>query len=261
MNFPQAIGSGFRNFVNFSGRSSRSEFWFWTLFSWILTGGWASSLAEGAGSSLFTYGDGPSTVISLISLALLLPTLAVTVRRLHDTGKSPLFLLWALVPVVGWFVMLMAMIKPGTPGDNQFGPNPLGVYNPEYYQSQQYLPNRAVNNAAGFGMQQREQIEAPNAFPGFGFNFGAHPEPEAVPVNREADNWARQFNQVHQQAAREVPDVYRKHYFTEAELKALRAGHSQAVLLEDNAGDFYLAEVTWTGNEFKEQRLDITGGF
>lgn len=250
MNFPQAIGSGFRNYVNFSGRSSRSEFWFWTLFTWILTGGWASSLAEGAGNTLFTYGDGPSTVVSLISLALLLPTLAVTVRRLHDTGKSPLFLLWGLVPVVGWFIMLMALVKPSIPGDNQYGPNPLGVYSSDYYQSQQYLPT----------MGQRAELPAPSTFPGYGFNFGQHPEPEAVPVAREADNWAQQFNKLHQQASRDVPEMFRNHYFTDVELKALRAGHGQAVLLEDASGDFYLAEVAWNGREFTEQRLDISGG-
>jgi len=258
VNFPQAIGSGFRNYVNFSGRSSRSEFWFWTLFSWIVTGGWASAAAESAYAAGHT---GANTLVSMISLALLIPTLAVTIRRLHDTGKSPLYLLWGLVPVVGWIFLLMALVKPSVPGDNQYGPNPLGIYDPGYYQSQQYMPNRMVSGAAGVGMAQPGQIEAPNNFPGFGFNFGQHPEPEAVPVNREADNWARQFNQVHQQAARDVPDVYRKHFFTEEELKALRAGRSQAVLLEDNAGDFYLAEVTWDGNDFTEQRLDIPGGF
>ena len=243
MNFPQAIGNGFRNYVNFSGRASRSEYWFWALFSWILTGGWATSIAERA------YGDGPSTLISLVGLALLLPTLAVTIRRLHDIGKSPLYLLWGLVPVVGWFVLLMAMIKPSIPGNNQYGPNPLGEYSANDYQSQMYLPGATT-----------AQLPAPNTFPGYGFNFATQPEPEMVPVHRASDNWAQQFNNLQQQAVRDVPEVYRKHYFTEVEMKALRAGRSQAVLLEDNSGEFYLAEVTWNGNDFTEQRLDVSGG-
>jgi len=238
VNFPQAIGNGFSKFVDFHGRASRSEFWFWALFAWIASGGlWAST----------SQGEFMTTIFSIISAVLFLPSLAVAVRRLHDTGKSALYLLMNLIPVAGPFIFLAAMLKQSTPGENQYGANPLGVYSADYYQSRQYLPS----------MGQTAQLPAPSTFPGYGFNFeAAHGEP--VPVQaRQTDEWSQQFNKLQQQARRDVPDVYRKHYFTESELHALRAGLSQAVLLDDGSGDLYLAEVTWDGSKFIENRLGI----
>jgi len=242
VNLPQAIGNGFHKYIDFTGRASRSEFWFWTLFAWIATGGLTSVLPYAAG-------EGGSSIVGLISLLLFLPSLAVTVRRLHDVGKSPLYLLINLIPLVGPFIFLASLVKPGTPGDNMYGPNPLGIYAPNYYQSQQYLPT----------MGQRAELPAPSAFPGYGFNVGADQrEPVAVP--RQTDVWAQQFNRLHQQARAEVPEVYKRHYFTEEEMSALRAGRPQAVLLEDRGGEFYLAEVAWTGSDFTESRLDVPNG-
>ena len=60
-------------------------------------------------------------------LAVLVPSLAVAVRRLHDTGKSGWFVLIGLVPLVGGIVMLVFTVMDSTPGDNQYGPNPKGI--------------------------------------------------------------------------------------------------------------------------------------
>ncbi len=85
MTFVDSIKSGFRNYVNFKGRASRSEFWWWTLFA-VLVQSVTSVLDE--------------TINSIASLALLLPGLAVNVRRLHDTNRRGTWLIWPLVTLV-----------------------------------------------------------------------------------------------------------------------------------------------------------------
>ena len=227
MNFSDAVRSGFSNFVNFHGRAGRAEFWYWFLFANLVL----------IGTSFLP------AVAGIASLGLLIPSLAMAARRLHDTGKSGAWLLWNLVPVVGQFVLLMAMVQQSTPGNNQFGANPLG-YSANYYQSQQYLP------AAGHA-----QLPAPNAFPGHSFNFA--PEPEPVKVPTEQDVWASQFNNLHRAAATAIPDTYKKHYFTEDELRGLKAGRATDVLLVDDYGDIYRARVSWAGSTFIEERLEF----
>jgi uncharacterized membrane protein YhaH (DUF805 family) len=105
--FPKAISLGFSGYTNFRGRSTRAEYWWWTLFATIagffgglldvsifgfLAGNW-----EAADWSLFQ---------NLISLALLLPGLAVTVRRLHDINKTGWWVLWwCLSFLPGWILL------------------------------------------------------------------------------------------------------------------------------------------------------------
>jgi uncharacterized membrane protein YhaH (DUF805 family) len=128
MNFTQAIVSGFKRYVDFQGRSSRSEYWWWFLFSagtnFVL--GFIQGLMEaGAGgpnaaSAIF------SVLSSLVTLAIFLPSLAVAVRRLHDTNRSGwwyliVFTIIGIIPVVIWFATR------GTIGENRFGPDPLGT--------------------------------------------------------------------------------------------------------------------------------------
>ncbi|MDR2703744.1 MAG: DUF805 domain-containing protein [Cellulomonadaceae bacterium] len=130
MNFKTAIGSGFTNFFNFHGRASRSEFWYWFLFAFIanavLNG---IGLAGGLGSFLF--------------LALAVPSAAVAVRRLHDTGRSAFHLLFGLIPVAGPFILLATLAQETNSDGNRFGPNELGYYSVDGYQSQQFLPSVA----------------------------------------------------------------------------------------------------------------------
>ena len=91
MNPIESISSVFRNYVNFSGRAQRSEFWWFTLFSFVL-------------QAILNF----APVIGWIfSLAVLLPSLAVTARRLHDTGRSARWLLIYAVIVVGWIIVLI----------------------------------------------------------------------------------------------------------------------------------------------------------
>ena len=100
MNFRQAISSGFANYVNFFGRATAPEFWFWILF--CMLGAVATETVDGA---VFIPHPGLSPLNTLFTLAVLVPSLAVMVRRLHDTGRTGWWLL--LVPTgVGIFVLL-----------------------------------------------------------------------------------------------------------------------------------------------------------
>ncbi len=118
MNFTQAIASGFQNYVNFRERAARSEFWYWTLFSVIasIVGALVDQVVGTAGLSL---------VQNLVGLALFLPGLAVSVRRLHDLDRTGWWMLIALT-VIGIILLIVWDCMRGTPGPNRFGPDPLG---------------------------------------------------------------------------------------------------------------------------------------
>jgi uncharacterized membrane protein YhaH (DUF805 family) len=118
MDFVEAIKSGFRNYVTFKGRAPRSEYWYWTLFVVLVTlaGAIVDNALLNSDSGLF----GP-----LISLALFLPGLAVSVRRLHDLDRSGWWLLLVLT-IVGVIVLLIWACLKGTTGPNRFGADPLG---------------------------------------------------------------------------------------------------------------------------------------
>ena len=118
MTFVEAIGSGFRNYVNFSGRAQRSAYWWWTLFV-ILADIAARVLDVIIFSGLFT----PLSLIT--SLALLLPGIAVAVRRLHDLDRTGWWLLIAFTGI-GIILLLVWDCMKGTTGNNRFGPDPLG---------------------------------------------------------------------------------------------------------------------------------------
>ncbi|MCR4923527.1 MAG: DUF805 domain-containing protein [Lachnospiraceae bacterium] len=114
MSFVDSIKTCFTKYVDFSGRARRSEFWWFYLFTSL-----ASALAMGIGNAI----NAPF-ISGLVSLALLLPNLAVTVRRLHDLNKKWVWILIELVPVVGWIILIVMLVKEGTQGDNDFGPDP-----------------------------------------------------------------------------------------------------------------------------------------
>lgn len=117
MNLPNAVVSVLRNYVNFSGRASRSEFWYWTL-AYILVMVPLSIIDESINPG--TEFGKMSVVVGLLSLALFLPNLAVTVRRLHDTDRSGWWILLSFTGV-GVFVLLYWYCCKGTDGANRFG--------------------------------------------------------------------------------------------------------------------------------------------
>ena len=126
MSFKESIVNVFQNYANFSGRARRSEYWYFTLFiflvSAVLSGLNAAVFGTDAQMTIFT------VIQSLFSLATLIPSIAVTVRRLHDISKSGWFYFLILIPVVGSIILLVWECKDSEPGTNVYGPNPKGVY-------------------------------------------------------------------------------------------------------------------------------------
>jgi uncharacterized membrane protein YhaH (DUF805 family) len=111
-----------RRYAEFSGRSQRKEYWMFFLFQVIVAV--VLGIIEGmlglTGMVAGVYG--PLTV--LFWLAVLIPGIAVGIRRLHDTDRSGWWLLLAFVPLVGAIVLLVFFVSDGTHGPNRFGPDP-----------------------------------------------------------------------------------------------------------------------------------------
>jgi uncharacterized membrane protein YhaH (DUF805 family) len=116
MGFTGAIRSVLRNPVGLRGRSARPEFWWWSLLAFAIN---------------VALADQDATIASLLSLVIAIPTIAVGVRRLHDTDRSGWFYLLIVIPFVN-LVLLYFLIKAGTPGSNRFGPPPPPGASPGY---------------------------------------------------------------------------------------------------------------------------------
>lgn len=110
-----------RNYVNFSGRARRKEYWMFALFNLIISVVLMvlGMMLSGGGSS-----SGANLIVDLYGLAVFLPSLGVSVRRLHDIGKSGWFLLLAFIPFVGAIILLVFCCQEGQQGPNQYGPDP-----------------------------------------------------------------------------------------------------------------------------------------
>jgi uncharacterized membrane protein YhaH (DUF805 family) len=120
MTFGQAISSGFQNYVNFSGRASRSAYWYWTLFAVLM------SIASKLLDVMLFPGFDTSPINSLVGLALFLPGLSIAVRRLHDLDRTGWWLL-IILTLIGILVLLIWLCMRGTMGANRFGPDPLAI--------------------------------------------------------------------------------------------------------------------------------------
>jgi uncharacterized membrane protein YhaH (DUF805 family) len=97
MTFIDAIGICFKKYVNFDGCASRSEFWWWVLFTVVV-----SLVFRSVGYSLYW----------AFSLATFLPSIAVGARRLHDTNRSAWWELLYFFPVIGWIILIVFWVEP-----------------------------------------------------------------------------------------------------------------------------------------------------
>lgn len=109
-----------KKYAEFSGRARRTEYWMFVLFNVIV----AIVLAVVDGVLGTRTETGLGILGSLYSLAVLIPGIAVAVRRMHDTGRSGFFLLIGFVPCVGAIILLVFLIQDSNPGSNQYGPSP-----------------------------------------------------------------------------------------------------------------------------------------
>jgi uncharacterized membrane protein YhaH (DUF805 family) len=121
MSFVEAVRSVYRNYANFSGRATRSEFWWFWLFYVIVAV--AAYVAMSQGGILATIG---LLALVIFSIGSIIPSLAVAVRRLHDTGRSGWWLLINFIPF-GGLVLLIFYLLPSTPGPNAFGNPPMSA--------------------------------------------------------------------------------------------------------------------------------------
>ena len=110
-----------KKYADFTGRAQRAEYWFFTLFSLLFF--LALSLVDGA-VGLFNAAYGLGLLGGLFVLAMIIPSIAVSVRRLHDTSRSGWWLLISLIPLIGGIVLLVFVCLDSTPGTNAYGPNP-----------------------------------------------------------------------------------------------------------------------------------------
>jgi uncharacterized membrane protein YhaH (DUF805 family) len=108
-----------KKYAVFSGRARRKEYWFFVLWYVII------SIALVIVDAVAGLRIGEAGVLqSLYALALLIPSLAVAVRRLHDTGRTGWWLLIGLIPLIGIIVLLVFMFLDTQPGENEYGPSP-----------------------------------------------------------------------------------------------------------------------------------------
>jgi uncharacterized membrane protein YhaH (DUF805 family) len=120
MEFVGAIKNGFRNYARSTGRASRSEYWYWTLFSALV------SIAGGIIDMAIFGPESSGLVGPLLGLALIAPDVAVTIRRLHDLDRKwPWFLI--AFTGIGAIVLLVWFCLSGTTGPNRFGDDPLAA--------------------------------------------------------------------------------------------------------------------------------------
>ena len=118
MGFTEAIKSGFANYVNFSGRARRSAYWYWALYVLLVT----------IAANIIDAVAGTVPILSLVvGLGLFLPNLAVSIRRLHDTGRSGWWILIGLIPLIGFIVLIVFYVQDSDPTENQFGPSPKAL--------------------------------------------------------------------------------------------------------------------------------------
>lgn len=113
------------SYFGFDGRASRSEYWWFALFAVLL--GIVTSILDGFLGTYTVTSSGKMIgfINSIFLLAILLPSIAVAVRRLHDTDRSGWFYLLIFIPLIGSIILIIFFIQQGTNGRNRFGDDPL----------------------------------------------------------------------------------------------------------------------------------------
>ena len=122
MGFPEAVRVGLNKFFTPTGRASRSEFWWYALFLYIIGGvlGWFGGRSMYHGMEQVWLG----IIFEVLNAVLAVSLVCASIRRLHDTGKSGWNVLWYLIPLVGWIIEIVLLCKSSQPGENQYGYQP-----------------------------------------------------------------------------------------------------------------------------------------
>ncbi|MCD7835971.1 MAG: DUF805 domain-containing protein [Lachnospiraceae bacterium] len=107
----------FKNYFKFSGRARRKEYWMFVLFNFIV------SLVLGIIGKV----TGITILSTIYGIAVIIPSLALCFRRLHDTGRNGAWILLSLIPFIGEIVLFIFFCLDSQSGENKYGPNPKGV--------------------------------------------------------------------------------------------------------------------------------------
>lgn len=115
-----------KQYADFNGRARRKEFWMFTLINFIIIMALQTIMMMVGGMNPEAGGIAMAIMglLGLYSLAVFIPSLAVSVRRLHDTNRSGWWLLISLVPIIGAIVLIVFYVQNSQPGSNQYGENP-----------------------------------------------------------------------------------------------------------------------------------------
>ncbi|MDT8857120.1 DUF805 domain-containing protein [Paracoccaceae bacterium Fryx2] len=119
MDFATSVRTCLSKYVTFSGRASRPEFWWFMLFCLLIS--IAAAIIDAMLFGDFTR-DVTGPIGAVVSLGVLLPTVSVTVRRLHDTGRSGWWYWLFLIPVIGTIILIVWLATRGEAGQNAYGP-------------------------------------------------------------------------------------------------------------------------------------------
>jgi len=133
MNAKELSGFGYfkkvvtEHYADFDGRARRSEYWYFLLFNIVIMiplyiVGIIGAASETLILSILGFG-----LYGLVALALIIPSIAVVVRRLHDTGRSGWYYLMAFIPLVGGIILIVFLVEDSKPGSNKWGANPKEV--------------------------------------------------------------------------------------------------------------------------------------
>ena len=118
------VMSALKKYAVFSGRSQRSEYWFYILIYMIL---YIVLSVIDAVLGLYSNHAQIGLLSGLLALVLFIPSIAVAARRLHDTGRTGWWQLIAFIPLIGIIVLIVFLASDSEPGTNKYGPNPKGV--------------------------------------------------------------------------------------------------------------------------------------
>ena len=121
VSFPQAVSLGFKNYFKFSGRATRAEYWWWILFTVLSAIGLA--VVDTITGTMGMFGDA-GLLGFLFELAIIVPSFALGVRRLHDINRTGWWLLLWFVLLIGWIVLILWAIERGDKGANKYGLDP-----------------------------------------------------------------------------------------------------------------------------------------
>lgn len=134
MTFSQSIKSVFSKYADFSGRATRSEYWYFYLFNFLVGMVYYIALFAmlGSGSRDSSAVGYLSVMIIIYALVMTIPSLAVSVRRLHDTGHSGWWIFLNLIPVIGSIVLFIWFITDSDPDTNEYGDNPKQEFIAEF---------------------------------------------------------------------------------------------------------------------------------